>query len=153
MHGPARIRRAEISDLDALVSLEQRCFDYDVMSRRSFRRQLANKNNIVLVAEAAKGIVGYALIFLRNGATWARLYSLAVDPEWRGQRISRLLLDDVESTLKAMKKTGLRLEVVEDNVSAQALYTRSGYRQTRVRLGYYDNGKTAILYAKEFVLC
>ena len=153
MAKPVQLRHAEIGDLDALTLLEKRCFDYDVMSRRNFRRQLVNKHNIIVVAEMAEGVIGYVLVFLRKRSTCARLYSLAVDPEWRGQGISRLLLDKAEATLKTMDKAALRLEVAEDNVSAQSLYITSGYRQTRIRSNYYDNGKAAILYAKEFTRC
>ena len=153
MAKPVQLRHAEIGDLDALTLLEKRCFDYDVMSRRNFRRQLVNKHNIIVVAEMAEGVIGYVLVFLRKRSTCARLYSLAVDPEWRGQGISRLLLDKAEATLKTMDKAALRLEVAEDNVSAQSLYITSGYRQTRIRSNYYDNGKAAILYAKEFTPC
>ena len=153
MAKPVQLRHAEIGDLDALTLLEKRCFDYDVMSRRNFRRQLVNKHNIIVVAEMAEGVIGYVLVFLRKRSTCARLYSLAVDPEWRGQGISRLLLDKAEATLKTMDKAALRLEVAEDNVSAQSLYITSGYRQPRIRSNYYDNGKAAILYAKEFTPC
>ena len=40
---------ANLEDLDQLVDLEQRCFDSDRMSRRSFRRMLTRANAALLV--------------------------------------------------------------------------------------------------------
>ena len=76
-------RPAELDDLEALVDLEQRCFDTDRISRRSFRHLLTRGHTVCLVAESRRHLAGYGLLLLSRGTSAARLYSLAVDPGCR----------------------------------------------------------------------
>ncbi|MDZ4150448.1 MAG: ribosomal-protein-alanine acetyltransferase, partial [Methylicorpusculum sp.] len=55
-------RDARLSDLDALVGLENACFDTDRLSRRSFKHWLSTEHRALLVAQVADAIAGYILI-------------------------------------------------------------------------------------------
>ncbi|HCJ63983.1 MAG TPA: hypothetical protein DHV78_06815, partial [Alcanivorax sp.] len=80
-------RPARPEDLDALVDLEQRCFDGDRLSRRSFRHWIRQAHSGLIVAHglsdeagAEGALAGYALVILQRGTRMARLYSIAADP-------------------------------------------------------------------------
>ncbi|MGC1327117.1 MAG: hypothetical protein WA850_15440, partial [Xanthobacteraceae bacterium] len=58
----AKLRRGRMSDLDALLAIEEAVFATDVLSRRSLRRFLATTGATLIVAEAAGKLAGYALV-------------------------------------------------------------------------------------------
>ena len=74
-----RTRRALPQDAALLSDLENRTFDADRISLRSFRTLLKRDTALVLIAERDGGIAGYALLLFRRNTTTARLYSIAVD--------------------------------------------------------------------------
>ncbi|OZB72914.1 MAG: hypothetical protein B7X33_00830, partial [Lysobacterales bacterium 13-68-4] len=64
-----RVRRAELSDLDDLVALEDATFDSDRMSRAQYRRHLDSGSASVLVASANhRRFLGTAVVFFRKGS-------------------------------------------------------------------------------------
>jgi len=138
---PLRIRLAGPDELDALVRLEHASFDGDRMSRGQYRRHLASTSAQVLVAvDAARSLLGSAVVFFRKGSGVARLYSLATDPAARGKGVARALLAAVEVAAGRRHCRCVRLEVRSDNAAAIALYARSGYRRIGRLAHYYEDG-------------
>ncbi len=138
-----RIRRAEATDLDALVDLEQRSFSGDRLSRAQYRRHLDSDSALVLIATADRQVRGSAVLFLRKHSRVARLYSLATQPEARGRGIGSALLDAIETAVRQRGCRALRLEVRSDNATAIALYERHGFRGIGSHAGYYEDGADA----------
>ncbi|HEU4665250.1 MAG TPA: GNAT family N-acetyltransferase [Dokdonella sp.] len=148
---PVQVRRARLEDLDALVALERETFALDRMSARQWRRHLCSASAEVLVAERADRPVGAAVVFHRRGTDVARLYSIAVSASERGGGIGRALLDAAEQAARARGSRRLRLEVRSDNLAAQALYERAGYRAFGAHAAYYEDGADARRYEKALV--
>lgn len=78
---------------------------------------------------------GFALS--RVIADEAELLTIATDPHHRRQGVGANLLAAVEADIAARGAVRQFLEVAVDNIAAQALYIRAGYRQTGRRAGYY----------------
>ena len=95
--GDLFIRIAEPGDLAELFRIENAAFSGDRISRRSFKRFLESSRARLVVAAGSDGLVGYALLLLRQGTALARLYSLAVDPACRGQGLGARLLEASEA--------------------------------------------------------
>jgi ribosomal protein S18 acetylase RimI-like enzyme len=102
--------------------------------------QLDERDVVVLVAEQGGEVVGYTYagvegfdyMSLRGPA--GSLYDIVVDPARRGQGIGRLLLD---ATLAALAERGaprVVLSTAEQNVAAQRLFARAGFRRTMVEM-------------------
>ena len=144
-HDPIRLRPAARGDLDALVDIENRAFDGDIISRRSLRRFLTAPSAVSIVAEQAGAIVGYALVLFRPHSAAARLYSIAVDPEARGRGVGPALISAAEEAALDRDCVWMRLEVHENNAAAIARYRKAGYRQFGRRPGYYEDGGAALL--------
>jgi len=143
------VRRAELSDLDDLVALEQHAFDSDRMSRAQFRRHLESDSAQVLIASAHhRRFLGAAVVFFRRGSRVARLYSLAGHLDGRGLGIGSALAAAVEVAARARHCHALRLEVRGDNDRAIALYERLGYRRIGLLPGYYEDGADGWRYEK-----
>ena len=63
-----RVRRAELSDLNDLVTLEEQSFASDRLSRAQFRRHLDSESALVLVASANhRRFLGTAVVFSDDG--------------------------------------------------------------------------------------
>ena len=146
--GDILIRTAEPGDLAELFRIENAAFAGDRISRRSFRRFLESPRARLLVATGPDGLVGYALLLLRQATALARLYSLAVDPACRGQGLGAKLLEASEVAAFDSDRIVLRLEVRADNEAAIALYHRSGYRMLGRVEAYYEDGCAALRMEK-----
>jgi len=146
------IRDAAVADVPALMAIEVRSFDDDRLSRRSFHHLLTRGHAVNLVIESAGRVVGYAVVLLHKGTSLARLYSIAVDPELRGQGLGALLLAEAERRAAAERRAFMRLEVRPDNASAIARYRAAGYREFGVLSDYYADHSEALRMEKALTL-
>jgi ribosomal protein S18 acetylase RimI-like enzyme len=144
-----RVRRAELSDLDDLVALEEQSFAGDRLSRAQYRRHLDSESALVLVASANhRRFLGTAVVFFRKGSQVARLYSIATHAEARGKGVGSALMEAAEQAARRRRCTALRLEVRTDNEGAIRLYERLGYARIGRYAGYYEDGADAWRYEK-----
>ena len=66
------------------------------------------------------------------------LHVLAVHPDHRGKGLARRLVENViEQERKVGKKT-LRLDVIENNTTAEKLYQKLGFKYIQTKTLYYD---------------
>ena len=140
---PFVIRPAAKQDLPQLVAMENVCFESDRLSRRSFQRFIGKGTDGFWVAEADEGLAGYILVLYRRGTNLARLYSLAVRPEYRGQGLATRLEGVAEEEARDRGCVFVRLEVRIDNQPAIAHYRKQGYRTIGRIEDYYEDGSAA----------
>jgi len=146
------IRKATLHDLDVLVALENRSFDTDRLSRRSFRHLLTKANAVTLIAEEEKGtLAGYATVLFNAGTSLARLYSIAVDEAFKGKGIGRALVMAAEQAALDGECVVMRLEVRRDNSASLALFHKLGYREFGSYRDYYEDHMEALRFEKELV--
>ena len=126
------LRRARPADVDALAELEARVFRGDRISRRGFRRFVRSPRAALIVAEEDGALAGYALVLFRTGSGIARLYSIAVAPQFAKRGLGPALLAAAEDAAIAQDRMAMRLEVHENNAKAIARYRKAGYRLERV---------------------
>jgi ribosomal-protein-alanine acetyltransferase len=138
MDAPYRIRPAALADAPALVAIERRSFG-DPWSEASFREALSSTWNFVLVAQAARGVVGY--LVGREAAGTGEVLNLAVSPEFRRRGVGEALLAAGLAIFRRSRMEEVFLEVRESNTSARALYARHGFRPVGQRSAYYRNPK------------
>jgi len=146
-HAPS-IRPAQPSDLTALLALEELAFTTDRISRKSFRRLLASPAAATLVAEIDGKLAGYVLVLFRPAAGMARLYSIAVAPDFAGRRVGQMLVEAAEHAALARGAGRLRLEVHAANARATALYRRLGYKEFGRHTRYYEDEGDALRFEK-----
>jgi ribosomal protein S18 acetylase RimI-like enzyme len=138
------LRPARAEDLDRLLLLENRCFEHDRLSRRSFRHFLASDTASCLVAERDGELLGYVLVLFHGRTALARLYSMAVAPEHRSQGLGRVLLNAAEAVALDGGAAIMRLEVHPANFAAIALYRRAGYLEFGIYRGFYEDDSDAL---------
>ena len=146
------IRPAQLRDLGGLVALENASFSTDKLSRRSFRHWLTTAHRALLVAEIEQRVAGYILIIYHPGTRLARIYSLAVSPQQRGNGIAKALMTAGEQAAQDDGRLYLRLEVSVDNFPAIRLYETLGFQKFGVYRDYYQDHKDALRYQKRIRL-
>lgn len=146
------IRQAQNSDLDGILLIENMSFGiYDnPFPREMFVDFLIKNPEGFRVAEVGGSVVGYCYTTRAKkhvfGSEYeATIYSLAVSHESRRRRIGTALLQDSLGKLSASTPDSVivvKLQVSVKN-EAQHLYSKFGFRQTRVLSDYYGLGKDA----------
>ena len=144
-------RNASPADINALVRLENRCFDEDRISRRSFRRFIDMPRDRVILAESDGELVGYSLVLMKANTRLARIYSIAVAPTMRGQGLGEKLVRESERQAAKADRIVMRLEVRTDNHGAIALYRRLGYRQFGTYRDYYEDHGDALRFERRIL--
>ncbi|ASK33706.1 GNAT family N-acetyltransferase/peptidase C39 family protein [Alloalcanivorax mobilis] len=143
------LRPAQAADLDALTALEERCFQGDRLSRRSFRHWVRQGHTGLIVAhDSSTDLAGYVLVILQKGTRLARLYSIAIDPAQRGRGLAERLMAAAEQYAHDQKRLYLRLEVRRDNQAAIRLYQRLGYKLFGETADYYEDHEDALRFQK-----
>lgn len=142
------IESASLKHLDLLLALEQASFKTDRLSRRSMRRFLQSDQSVFKVALAEGLCVGYLLIIFHRGTRLARLYSIAVHPQWRGKGIARQLILSGEHEAQERGALYFRLEVNQENTNAIKLYESLGFVKFGVLEDYYEDHSDALRMQK-----
>ena len=145
------IHKASLEHLDALVALENRSFDTDRISRRSFRHLLTRANAVTLIDEHDGAISGYVMVLFNAGTSLARLYSIAVDSDYKGQGVAKRLVEAAELAALDGECVSMRLEVRRDNAASLALFRRMGYREFGRYVDYYEDHMDALRFEKVLV--
>lgn len=141
-------RRATLDDVDQLLEIENACFTTDRLSKRSFRRWIQAVHAIFLVAEREQKLIAYGLVWCHKGPRLARMYSLAVLDEERGQGIGKHLMLLLEEAAAERGHLFMRLEVAKQNQAAIDLYQSVGYRIFGEYSDYYYDHSDALRMQK-----
>ena len=137
------IRRLELSDLNAIESIEQRAYRTP-WSRSMFASELAKPTSICLGAFEGSELVGY-IVNSRYVDAW-HVMNVAVDPERQRRGIATALLEHLFDLTREDERRGYTLEVRVSNEDAIRLYEKLGFEPRGLRRGYYtDNREDALI--------
>lgn len=135
------IARATIDDLEALLPLitAYRVFykrEPELRREREFveRNLREDCSRIFLACERESGsIVGFTQIFQTHSTVWLGpsliLEDLFVVSEARGAGAATMLLERAEAYAREIGAVGMFLETAMDNVVAQRVYERAGWKR------------------------
>jgi ribosomal protein S18 acetylase RimI-like enzyme len=145
---------ASQEDLTSLYQLEHRTFFSDQLSLRSFVYFLKSKSAELWVAKSVPDnhpLMGYVLLLFRRNSRLARVYSIAVDEQFRGKGVAKSLLIKAEEIANHRGAEKIRLEVNTKNVPARQLYKALGYQEQKIKTGYYEDGGDALCLIKSLI--
>lgn len=97
-----RIREANLTDLDAIMLLEQECFANDAWSVETMRSELVAEHTRYLVVEIAGELVGYAGLSKLHESTQADIQTIAVRQSRRGSGLGRELMKALTKIAKSL---------------------------------------------------
>lgn len=139
-----KTRAAELADIESLLTIEEACFlDFKEVSRRSFQRFIKFNHTPIFVITVDKHVCGYLLALLRKNSRKARLYSLAILPNFQGQGLAGKLIVAMEEYLIKLAYQEIHLEVRQDNHSGIRFYEKHGYTIFGEYQNYYADGGAA----------
>lgn len=140
------LRPATVSDLPAVVALEELLFGVDAWSAASVESELLGSGRHALVAVSADGsVVGYAVTMTAGDVV--DLQRIAVDPGCRRQGVARSLLDALLASARrsVVRPDRMLLEVSAANTGALAFYAAAGFTEVDRRRRYYRDGTDAVV--------
>ena len=96
--------------------------------------------------------VAFAMLQLGEKETWntsiGELLAIAVIPEHQRQGVGRALLKYVENLALRFRLSAIHLHTGKDNLSAQYLFEKAGYKIAGAEKSYYPNGQSAVKMVK-----
>tara|TARA_R110002111_G_scaffold48396_2_gene86007 strand:- start:246 stop:704 length:459 start_codon:yes stop_codon:yes gene_type:complete len=137
MSATTTLHRATVKDKHSLLAIETCCFSTDRISPRQMHYLLTHAKATTLMALFGSQIVGYGMCLLPRPPRPARLYSLAVLPDWRGQQLARRLCESLLLELRSLHYSRCRLEVRRSQTAVQNLYLSLGFRPIDELPSYY----------------
>ena len=149
----ARLRVAELADVQAMHRMETTLFPADAWHIDMFLEELTHPTRtyymLELPAESQENsegdwrAIGYCGTMVV--ADTADVQTIGVLPEYEGHGFGRAMLEQMHERARELGAERILLEVRADNPRAQRLYERNGYRQIHVRRRYYEDGTDAII--------
>jgi [ribosomal protein S18]-alanine N-acetyltransferase len=145
-----RLRPMRLTDLPAVLALEEDLFAPDTWTAAMYRDELSRTDTrTYLVAEDEERIVGYAGLIAYDDE--AHVSTIAVAADRQGEGIGSRLLDALLEEADR-RSPAVILEVRADNELAQGLYRRRGFTVIGRRRGYYQpSGADAVVMRRELV--
>lgn len=140
------LRPARETDLEQLLSIENVCFGTDKISRRQMRYLVNRAKALTLVVVDVSDVaVGYGMVFMPEPTKRsARLYSLAVSPECRGQGLGSKLASELLGLVQGKGYGACVLEVRQSDMVTQQLYRRLGFQPMKSLPAYYADGENGL---------
>jgi ribosomal protein S18 acetylase RimI-like enzyme len=112
-------------------------------------RQNLDENDLNLVAEENKRIVGFLSLVKANGIPSAVVTDLVVDENFRRRGIASSLLISAVDWLINRKVNGITLEMMLKNYPAITLAQKLGFEFCGFNDVYFQNGQTAIFFNRK----
>lgn len=142
---------AVLDDLEGICALEAACFDTDIVSKRQYRHLIRSPSALVAIVRDGKRVAAIAVYLFRKGSDKARIYSLAVHPEYRRHGLAATLCSYCEKLCRKRGCCEVRLEVKWDNASAIQFYLKNHYVEFGRYVAFYEDGKDAIRMKRSLI--
>lgn len=142
-----KIFKMTISDLEEIKDTLLSDFD-DFWNVNTFKEELVNPNSKYIMAKINDKIVGFAGIW--KAVDDVHITNIVTAKDFRKQNIgSALLLSLIELAKTEKNINSITLEVNSNNIPAQKLYEKFGFKVVGLRKKYYNNIDDAIIYTKD----
>ncbi len=92
----------------------------------------------------AQQIVGVAVLLTPARPRAARIYSLAVQADFRRRGYASQLLEQMVLLASKQGYRHLSLEVRQDDLQVQQFYQKHGFQTTKLLAGYYEDGADGV---------
>ena len=135
------IRPMKKEDIDDVLDI------VDNWTRTIFFEEIKNPFSYNFVLAWRDIIIGYLNFWIVPDGI--ELNNIAIHENFRGKGYGKLLLQFLIECGKVFKSERIFLEVKEDNLIAQNLYKKYGFKEIYIRKRYYSDNKNAIVMEKE----
>ena len=142
MDKTAFVRKMQVSDVNAVLEIEQASFCSEAWSYDSFITDIISERRLCLVLENAGKILGYMVLdILENEYD---LLKIAIDIKHRKMGYATILMNYIKEYSINTCIEKISLLVRQSNLSAQALYKKMGFTEIVIRKHAYPDGENGI---------
>lgn len=153
LKGKTSIRLAKPSDKAFIAGLGGKVFSIYGPYRTTVSRWFESGVTMTLISMAGGRPVGFVMIGAlpgdRDGETRAEVLAIAVSPEFQQRGIGEELLQVAEKNVEEMGEQRLFLHTAKENLAAQKLFLKNGYRPVAIKKGFYPSGQDALMMVNE----
>jgi len=135
------IRRAQFSDIDSVLEIEQESINS--WSYDQFIQELNNKFAVFLVAVSNNSIIGYAVAW--RVADEIQINSISVKKSFRKQGIGSKLLAEIFMNDSDKVYSRAIIDVRSKNTEGINFYTDNGFTKTGIRKNYYSDDDAVLM--------
>lgn len=140
------IRRAKLTDLDAVYNIETISFGYEAFTKNFLLKLMFRSPEFFIVAEVDSKVVGYLSAVVEGYFNKVcHILSIAVLPEYRGRGIGSELLRYLIDLVKIKRIPAIILEVKKSNSVAINVYRKFGFKIIGYKYRYYRDGSDAFV--------
>ena len=141
------VSKMYVSDLESIK--ENLLDDYDdFWNYSTFKNELENPNSKYIKAISGNEIIGFAGIW--KAVDDVHITNIVTIKKYKKQGIGSILLSKLIEISKSISGiTSITLEVNSNNIPAQKLYKKFGFKNVGLRKKYYNNTDDAIIMTKE----
>lgn len=143
--GPPPITRLRVTDLDAVMEIEEHSFSAP-WSRKLFEEEFERPwSFLIAIRDGRRRPIAYLNFWVVHDEI--HVMNVATHPDHRGKGLAAHLLGDMINKGRQNDCRAVILEVRRSNAAAQHLYGKLGFRQIGVRRRYYsDNDEDALVF-------
>lgn len=148
---PFTLREYKAEDFDILHAIDQECFPPGIAySRRELAHYMKLRNAFTIVAEDKQGRVAGFIVAQKHPRGMGHVVTIDTVGAHRRSGLGTLLMNEVESRLKADGCDAMFLETAVDNAPAIKFYEGLGYVIVKELPEYYPNRLDGFLMLKRF---
>ena len=141
------IRLATVSDIPALLEIENECFHKPWGEKDLIYEINDNPVSVVNVLEENNVIVGFISYWITFDS--ATIAQIAIRKNHQGRGLAKELMQDMVDDCYAKRVINITLEVRASNIKAINLYNKFGFKQIVIKPHYYENGEDAIYMVRK----
>jgi ribosomal-protein-alanine N-acetyltransferase len=131
-------RRFEVLDLEHLVAIEASSGPAS-WNREQFLGFVSRPDTFIwIVASRLEAEVPIAFFVLQDFQPVLYVANVAVASDWRRRGVASFAFEQIERIARARGCERVVLDVQEENLGAQLLYRKVGFRAVEIRHGHYD---------------
>jgi ribosomal protein S18 acetylase RimI-like enzyme len=150
---PIKLRHAMISDSRFIRRLSRDVFTiYGPYEEILLKWFMTDRGVSTIIACQDNMQIGFAMLSepsdMYGLQEVSELLGLAVEPKRQGKGVGELLLGAIDTISESLRVKWMFLHTAVDNVPAQRLYKRNGYRNLEIKRSFYPEGQDAFLMCK-----
>lgn len=127
-------------DLSQMLAIEHDSFDWP-WNEADFLGHFRQPDVIATVAEVDNRIAGY--IVYQLNPKWLTLLNIAVDAQHRRCGVGRQMIEKLAAKLNPLRRSSLRLHVLETNLGGQVFFRACGFRAVAIKDKWFNTGRPA----------
>ena len=140
------IRKANLDDVEAIVSLDQEVLQTN-WHEKLYAESIVLKDTQSLVLDHEGRLIGF-LIYRNIGGDF-EIIQLALNKAYQRQGLASMMIDFMIQDAQSSHIEFIYLEVEMDNLPALNLYKKYGFEAIHQRKNYYGQEQDAIVMRKE----